>query len=85
MYKMPKLTDAICKRLAEIYKDDHVIFFLDEIMTFGKQERLDWRTLELGLSLTILLAFSLVGLEKGTKQTVSNYQESEDSSECLHL
>jgi hypothetical protein len=71
MYKMPKLVDAMCKNLADLHKGEHVIFFLDEIMTFGNPYGLDWTSLEPGPSITLLLAFSPVSLDKGAKQLVS--------------
>ena len=87
MYEMPKLVDAMCKPLADLPKDEQVIFFIDEIMSFGNPDGLDWTRLEPAQSLTLLLAFSPVSLDKGTKQLVSGSQEfiTEDSSECLKL
>ena len=84
---MPKLVDAMCKKLADLHRDEHVIFFLDEIMTFGNPDGLDWTRLEPGPSTTLLLAFSPVSLDKGAKQLVSGSQEfiTEDFLECLKL
>jgi hypothetical protein len=85
MYKMPMLIEAMCKRFKEVYTEENVIFFLDEIMTFGNSESLNWKTLKPGPSTNLLLAFSPVSLEKGTKQIVSNDEESSETSECLQL
>jgi hypothetical protein len=54
-------------------------------MTFGNSESLNWKTLKPGPSINLLLAFSSVSLEKGTKQIISNDEESSDSAESLHL
>ena len=48
LYKMPELIDTMCKRLEKLHKDDHVIFFLDEIMAFGNPYSLDWTNLTPG-------------------------------------
>ena len=85
LYKMPELIDAMCKRLEKLHKDDHVIFFLDEIMAFGNPYSLDWTNLAPGPSISLLLAFSPVGLARGTKQILSNIADSKDSSQRLHL
>eukprot|EP00092_Neocalanus_flemingeri_P019101 GFUD01020691.1.p1 GENE.GFUD01020691.1~~GFUD01020691.1.p1 ORF type:complete len:768 (+),score=204.79 GFUD01020691.1:229-2532(+) len=85
MYKMPVLIDEICKRFEDLHKEKHIIFFLDEILTFGNPEGLDWRNLKPGPSINLLLAFSPVSLEKGTKLMVSKGKDPEDAAECLLL
>ena len=71
LYKMPDLIDGGCKKLEKQYKDEIVIFFLDEIIAFGNPHSLDWRTLTPGPSINLLLAFSPIGLERGPKQVLS--------------
>ena len=82
---MPDLIDGGCKKLEKQYKDEIVIFFLDEIIAFGNPHSLDWRTLTPGPSINLLLAFSPIGLERGPKQVLSTTEDVENETQSLRL